>query len=307
LTLELSLNKNLSLRLKGPKLERNKKVKFFKIVANAPNFDFASTLASISALQMLERNRLIRDQVISARLDQFEIVAASGVRVGDFLRGQTEGLPSAPTETNVAPLPVERIGHHLAFAFDPPTNVIAVESNTKFSNAMLLEYLNCFTLGIQIGFETVLTRDAIDQITNQNAKSLKVRFARLQTIPEHAHATSTLLDNVLWQRNALNANTMTLELKPPTGENLLGILDMIRRLLTDNANYGCITSLKVGTDETSGALDLFGQALTYETTLELSNDPNANYSTRRALVLQALNEHTEYIREFYGQAANSDE
>ena len=92
--------------------------------------DIADAFRALQRRPRAERERPVNDNIV-LRLDDFD--EGDGLIWGDIVRVQSDNLPSHVQEDSSDPLPVERIGHHAAFIFEPETRFLALQFDAKIA------------------------------------------------------------------------------------------------------------------------------------------------------------------------------
>ena len=99
-------------------------------------------------------------------------------------RVQRENLPSHVTDDATDPLPVDQIGHHAAFCFDPETSYIALQYDQKIGINRFSNYLGQFVRGAEFQYLPVLNQDGLARFGRETPQRLTLRVSKVKNFQQ---------------------------------------------------------------------------------------------------------------------------
>jgi hypothetical protein len=117
-------------------MDRDVSVRFFKIVeVGGDGTRFGTALSALKLLAEVDRNKEVRGGVTMRPTHILDDVAAQTV-YGDFMRIQTENLPSAAGPAAVTALQDAALGHHAAFVYFPAHACFVLQASQKLREGL---------------------------------------------------------------------------------------------------------------------------------------------------------------------------
>lgn len=282
-------------------MDRNVTVRFYEIRSTGDGrLNVEQVLDAIHALPLAERLGGAGGHTV-LRLE--ELYHLDGTRIGDFTRVQTENLPSHPADDASHPLPVDRLGHHAAFRYDPATRIMALQFDLQNSIGKVCHYLSRFSGGYNFSYYPVLRQDALASFEAETPTKLKVRVARVSQF-QNLGLDETDFEDALRRMGALfDAPTIEISISARGrngGMNKESTLQTVRRLLGFRDAGIPIQAITAETEEAHDPYNFITQLLKYSSVLELPhNDPVANREARLAYVRECFDGQREYFRAAY--------
>lgn len=283
-------------------MDRNVTVRFYLIesVGHA-GLLFADALRQAWARPLAERESEAGDGVVM-RLEHLE--EADGLLLGDLTRVQTENLPSHPTHQASDPLPIDRLGHHTAFCFDPLTRVIALQFDIKMAVGKLCRYARAFGGGKRYSYVPVLQQGALERFEHETPTKFTVKVAKVN---QFANFNDELTDfeRGFEQMGALfDAPMVEITVTARGRDGGLdknSVVQCIRRLLGLKERFNGIRSITASTDETNDPFNFLRHLLKNTELLDLpANEPAVARLARIGFTRRCIDDQLDYLRAAYG-------
>lgn len=240
------------------------------------------------------------------RLRLEELTEADGLLIGDITRVQTDNLPGHVTDDATGPLPVNEIGHEIAFCYDPETHYIALQFEVKIGIGRVAAYLQAFGGPSEFGHFPVLTKDALARFGRERPKKLTLRIGRVSNF-RHAEADTTDFERALEMFGRLfDAPSIEVTIATRGEDNQLDRAETwntIRRWLGFREKIEGIQAIRAETIESDDAFNFIAQLLKENDTLELPNNaPPKGRKIRMAYAKECYDKHRKYLRGIAGVA-----
>ncbi|CAN1556984.1 hypothetical protein MCERH10_02436 [Caulobacteraceae bacterium] len=284
-------------------MDRQLSVNFYRIVQSGRGRMVTEVMQDLLGMTLVERQYVPKDHPIR-RLERVLLEPATGFWIGDFMRFQTELLPSAPNDDGVQALPVTAIGHHAAFLFDPGTHVLAIQFRSELRVRALMEYLANFGHGSVFVAEPILKEDTVELIRTRGARAVEISVARMQNYDAEPGESDALIRNTLAASAAIGADTVHLRASVGARDGFLNRIPLIREIsrLMAEVDVDAIKKIEVTPEEGTDLLNLTGTSLRYTDKVEIpANDPEQSYQVRAGLVRLGYDDKVEYIRTNYAE------
>jgi hypothetical protein len=281
-------------------VDRDVTVRFYEIIPN--NAGQASAERMLREIYELHANDREKDVGATLRLEYLD--ERNGLLVGDVTRVQRENLPSHVTDDSADPLPVDQIGHHVAFCFDPETNYIALQYDIKIGIGRFSNYLGQFLRQTEFGYLPVLNQQGLAKFGNETPQRMTVRISKVKNFKEVRDELTDFEEGLEKFSDLFDAPTIEITVAH-TGEN--GSLDRartfntIRRWLKFREEIQGINKIEGATLETDDAFNFIKQLLKEQTTLELpNNDVLEGRRIRVEYAKKCYDKHRKFLRGIAG-------
>jgi hypothetical protein len=284
-------------------MDRSVTVRFYEIQTTGDDgLSVEATLARLRDLPLPRRQAGAGDEVVM-RLEH--VRRHDGLITGDFTRVQTENLPSHPADDAAHPLPVDRLGYHSAFCFDPATQILALQFDIKTAVGRVCSYLARFAQGSSFSYLPVLRQDALERFEEETPTKLRIKVARVNQF-RGLGLVETDFEQSLEQMGALfDAPTIEVVVSAKGRDGGLDrntVIDTVRRYLGWREQGENVKAITAETDESVDPFNFLNQLLKYSEVLELPrNDPTAGRTTRIRYVRECFDEQRDYLRAAYVQ------
>lgn len=284
-------------------MDKDITVRFYELrwPDDGPN-DISDALRALHRLPRRERERPVNDEIV-LRLDDFD--EGDGLIWGDIVRVQSDNLPSHVQDDSSDPLPVDRIGHHAAFIFEPETRYLALQYDAKIAVNRFCTYVAQFT-NVNMAHMPVFRPNTLERFEGETPISFTVGVSGIRNFggigPDKEEFEDQLED---W---AEIFGGMNVEIKVSTRASRGGldketVLQKLHRFLTLRERIEGVRTLKANTIESDKAFNFITDLLKEHDTLELRpNDPDYNRRKRLEFVRECYDEHRPYLRRIAGVA-----
>lgn len=284
-------------------MDRSVTARFYSIETTGDGLSVEEALRRMSHMALRERQAGAGGEIV-LRLE--DVWIRDGLISGDFTRVQTQNLPSHPTDEAADPLPIDRLGHHSAFCFDPQTQIMALQFDVRTAVGRVCNYLSRFAGGSSFTYLPVLRQDALARFEEQTPTKLRVKVARVNRFRNLAIDDGGDFERSLARMAALfDAPTIDITVSArgrDGGLNEDSVLDTVRRLLRLREQGETIKTITAETEESADPFNFVQQLLKYTELLELpDNDPNAGRQARIGFVRRCFQEQLIYLRAAYAQ------
>lgn len=284
-------------------MDRSVTSRFYGIETTGDGLTLEEVLRRMSHMALRERQAGAGGEIV-IRLE--EVWNRDGLISGDFTRVQTRNLPSHPTDDASNPLPIDRLGHHSAFCFDPRTQVMALQFDVRTAIGRVCSYLSRFGEGSSFTYLPVLRQDALARFEEETPTKLRVKVARVNRFRDLAIDDGGDFERGLARMASLfDAPTIDVTVSArgrDGGLNEGSVLDTVRRLLRLREQGEGIKAIIAETDESADPFNFVQQLLKYTEVLELpDNDPTAGRAARIDFVRRCFQEQLGYLRAAYAQ------
>lgn len=284
-------------------MDRDVTVRFYELrwPADGPA-DISGAFHALSQRPRSEREFSVNDEIV-LRLDDFD--EGDGLIWGDMVRVQTDNLPSHVQDDSSDPLPVERIGHHAAFVFEPETRYLAMQFDTKIAVNRFCSYVSA-QCGTGISHMPVFRPNTLERFDDETPTSFTVGVSGIRNFAGIG-ADKTDFEEQL-ENWAEIFGGLNIEIKVSTRASRGGldkdsVMAKLQRLIGLRERIEGVTKLKANTVESDKAFDFIADLLKEHASLELrSNDPSFNRRKRLEFVRECYDQHRPYLRRIAGAA-----
>lgn len=281
-------------------MDRDVTVRFYEIEHAEMGLSFAETLNVINGLTLLDRQALAGDG-ITIRLE--ELRSARGLMFGDFTRVQTSNLPSYPTPTSTDPLPIDQLGFHSAFCFDPTTNIIALQFDMKMAVGRICTYARSFGQGTHFQPVPVLREGMLDEFERETPTKFKFRVAQVHRFVDSVSEPADFERAIAGFAERFDGHAIEIKISTRRSNGGLekdSVLDAVRKLLRRRNEFGGVQAITAETAESADPFDFIKALLKMNETLDLpENDPTAGRDMRVDFVRECFEQHLSYFRTRY--------
>jgi hypothetical protein len=281
-------------------VDRDITVRFYEIEPN--NVGQPSAEQMLRQIYDLHANDREKDVGAVLRLEYLE--ERNGLLVGDITRVQTENLPSHVTDDSADPLPVDQIGHHAAFCFDPETNYVALQYDIKIGIGRFANYLGQFSKETEFGYLPVLNKEGLSKFRNETPQRMTVKIAKVKNFKAVQDELTDFEEGLEKFSDLFDAPMIEVTMWH-TGED--GSLDRartlntIRRWLKFREEIKGIKKIEGDTLETDEAFNFIKQLLKEQATLELPNkDVSEGRRIRVDYAKKCYDKHRRFLRGLAG-------
>tara|TARA_B100000678_G_scaffold267492_1_gene253077 strand:+ start:369 stop:1223 length:855 start_codon:yes stop_codon:yes gene_type:complete len=262
----------------------------------------ADAFRDLAALPRRDRERAVNDEIV-LRLDDFD--EGDGLIWGDIVRVQSDNLPSHVQDDSSDPLPVDRIGHHAAFVFEPETRFLALQFDIKIAVNRFCTYASEFC-GTGIGHMPVFRPNTLERFEAETPTSFTVGVSGVRNFAGIGADKTDLEDQLEEWANFFGG--MNIEIKVSTRSDQGGldketVLRKLHRFLVLRERIEGVRKIKANTIESDKAFNFVNDLLVeYDTLALLPNDPEYNRQRRLDFVRECYDEHRPYLRRIAGVA-----
>lgn len=285
-------------------MDRNVTVRFYEIDTQGDGRRFDETLRHAYDRGLADRESEVGDGLV-LRLEQLE--EADGLLVGDFTRVQTDNLPSHPTGDATDPLPIDRLGHHTAFCFDPISRIIALQFDIKMAVGRICRYANSFSGGPRYGNLPVLRQDALERFEEETPTKFTVKIARVNQFGELGVELDDYEQTFERMGALFDAPTVEITVSARITDGGLDketVLEKVRRFIGLRERFPGVRSISGETDESPDPFNFLAHMLKSSTVLDLPrNEPIVGRGVRMVYARQCFDEHRDYLRATYAPPA----
>lgn len=283
-------------------MDRRITVRFYQIESEGSGgATFEDSLRRANDQPLDQREAFVGD--VTARLEY--LTEEDGFLMGDLTRVQTENLPSHPTRLATDPLPIDRLGHHTAFCFDPASQIMALQFDMKLGVRKLCSYATSFSRGKKFSHLPVLQQGALEHFDEETPVKLRVAVAKVQQFTNFADELTDFERGFERMGALFDAPQVEISLScrgRDGGLNKETVGTTIRRLLRMRESFNGIRSIMAETDETPDPFNFIRQLLKRTETLDLpANEPAVARATRIGFARRCIDDELAYIRQAYTQ------
>jgi hypothetical protein len=280
-------------------MDRDITVRFYEIVSAvegaAPVEDILDRLAG----DRKRRREVDVGDGIVLRLEHLERDGA--LRVGDITRVQTDNLPGHVTDDDTARLPVDEIGHNVAFVYDPDTRCIALQFDTKIGVGRITRYLSHFGRRSSFSHMPILRQDALDRFERETPKKLTLRVASVRNFRNLGNERTDFEDQLETWGRLFGAPSIEITVSTRGNEDGLHkgrVVNTIRRWLRMRDEIDGVAKITGETIESDEGFNFIKYLLKERETLDLPrNDPAEGRRIRLRYVKGSYDEHRGYLRD----------
>jgi hypothetical protein len=227
-----------------------------------------------------------------------------GFLLGDFTRVQTENLPSHPTANSTDPLPIDRLGHHTAFCYDPSTDIIALQFDIKMAVGRVVRYANAFSGGRKFGYLPVLRHDALERFEQETPTKLTVRVAKVHQFGDFNDEIGDFERGIEQMGALFDAPVVEVTVGARGKDGGLEketAVDTVKRLLGLREKFNGIRAITASTDESDDPFNFVKALLKISDTLDLpANNPDLGRTLRIAFARHCYDDQLDYLQATYG-------
>jgi hypothetical protein len=264
--------------------------------------DISDALRALHQRPHRERELSVNDEII-LRLDDFG--EGDGLIWGDIVRVQSDNLPSHVRDNSSDPLPVDRIGHHAAFIFEPETRYLALQFDVKIAVNRFCTYVSDIA-GVGVAHMPVFRPNTIQRFENETPTSFTVGVSGIRSFAGIGPDKEDMEDQL--EEWAEFFGGMNIEITVSTRADRGGldkdrVIQKLRRFLGLREQIEAVRTLKANTIESDQAFNFIKDLLKEHRTLELRpNDPDYNREKRLEFVRECYDQHRPYLRRIAGVA-----
>lgn len=284
-------------------MDRNVTVRFYHLTGEtqgAPTFD--AILRGLETRAKLQRHADVGDGII-LRLERLS--ENDGLLIGDFTRVQVENLPGHVTDDDINPLPVDQIGHHAAFCYDPTCRVMAVQFDVKMAIGRICRYVGQFGNTAHFSYLPVLLDGTLERFEAQTPTKFHVRVANVERFRAEDNGGLDFESALEAMGAMFDAPTIEVTVSTRGLDGSLNketVLNSLRRLLRLKAEGVPIKSITAETLEAVDPFNFIQQLLKESAILELPrNDPQNAREVRMGHVKECYERHRAQLRAAYEQ------
>lgn len=283
-------------------MDRNITVRFYEIDEQARGRSFEEALREACSQPIPDRETEVGDGLV-LRLEHLH--ERDDLIVGDFTRVQTQNLPSHPTAAATDPLPIDRLGHHTAFCFDPASRIIALQFDIKVAVGRICRYADAFSHGRRFSYLPVLREDALERFEDETPTKFSVKVARVNQFGDVADQRDDF-EQAFERMGALfDAPTVEITVSARGSDGGLDkdtVLQKVRRLIGLREEFPGIRTINAQTAESPDPFNFIAQLLKSSTVLELpENQPAIARRMRMGYTRECFDEHRRYLRAAYAR------
>lgn len=286
--------------------------RFFRIVkpeAAAPNPE--TVLRNLNEKDLSER-AFDLDEGVVLRLERLEI--APNYLSGEFCRIQSTNIPPTASDDGLSPTVLEDgngLGHLAAFRFHIPTQIMLLQMNQQCATANRISiYLGLAENKPMYILEPVLRADTFKRMRRAEVKAFTVKVAEPQNLEALDDPAASALKGVRTAAKAFNAREIEFTVFAGTkkkGEKSrphliqLAVRNALAKLAKGGGDNVKALKAQIAENDETRWIDLLEDQLKHTEILALnSDDPDANYETRKRFLLRIFNDSIEALRELYG-------
>lgn len=219
---------------------------------------------------------------------------------GEFTRVQHDNLPGHVTRDATAPLPVDEIGHYVAYCYDPDTEIMALMFDQKIGVGRICNYLSHFSGGGDYQHLPVLRQGTLDRFERETPTEIKVRIAGIdnfRAIPGDRDDYEDQIEQYAQHFDAMNIEIRVSARAETGGLNAGAALQAIKRFLSRRQAGGGVATLTAKTLESDEAYNFINHLLKEKEKLEFTpNDQVRNSEIRIRYVRACYERHRTYLR-----------
>jgi hypothetical protein len=286
--------------------------RFFRIVkpeAAAPNPE--TILRNLDEKDLTDR-AFDLDEGVVLRLERLEI--EPNYLSGEFCRIQSTNIPPTAGDDGLSPTILEDgkgLGHLAAFRFHVPTQIMLLQMNQQCATANRISiYLGMAERKPMYVLEPVLRADTFKRMQRAEVKAFTIKVAEPQHLDVLDDPSASALKGVRTAAKAFNAREIEFTVfagpKKKGERSRPHLLQLAaRKALAKLAKNGGdnVKTLKaqIAENDETRWVDLLEDQLKHTEILALNSDnPDANYETRKRFLTRIFGANIEALREFYG-------
>lgn len=287
-------------------MDKTVSVRFFVVrAATGTRITFDQALAEAAGISSVVGRERDVAPGCCVRLEEWNI-SSNGVAAGDLTRVQTENLPSKVLDDGVERLDEDRIGHGVAFLYDPDINVLATQfDNRAVSPGRICKYASMFLEGegafapVPILRDDAWTRFEVETPTAFELTAAGIRdFTQITT-----ESTSDFEEGLERMFGQYDDPTIRIEVRlgrgAPAEADSNRVRSTVEQAMQWIANGGRITKLAANTLEGDEEIDFLHFVLKISDTLDFRpNDPAYNRQLRQTFVRDAFGRNRDYLRAY---------
>lgn len=224
---------------------------------------------------------------------------------GDIVRVQSDNLPSHVREDSSDPLPVDRIGHHAAFVFEPETRYLALQFDMKIAVNRFCNYVSQFT-GTNVGHMPVFRPNTLQRFENETPTSFTVGVSGIRNFAGIGPNKEDMEDQLEDWAGIFGATNIEIKVSARADQGGLdknAVIQKLYRFLGLREQIEGVRKIQANTIESDKAFNFINDLLKEHDTLELRpNDPDYNRRKRLDFVRECYDEHRPYLRKIAGVA-----
>jgi hypothetical protein len=281
-------------------VDRDVTVRFYEIAPNNPGQ--AGVEQMLRQIYDLHANDREKDVGAVLRLEHLD--DRNGLLVGDITRVQRENLPSHVTDDSAESLPVDQIGHHAAFCFDPETSYVALQYDIKIGIGRFTNYLGQFVRDTEFGYLPALNQEGLAKFRNETPQRMTLRISKIKNFKGVRDEITDFEEGLEKFSELFDAPTIEITVAH-TGEDAsldrARTINTIRRWLKFREEIQGIKKIEGATLETDEAFNFIKQLLKEQTTLELPNkDVLEGRRIRVEYAKKCYDKHRKFLRGLAG-------
>lgn len=284
-------------------MDRNVTVRFYELrwPDDGPE-NISGAFAALHQSPRRERERPVNDEIV-LRLDDYG--EGDGLIWGDIVRVQSDNLPSHVREDSSDPLPVDRIGHHAAFVFEPETRYLALQFDMKIAVNRFCNYVSQFT-GTNVGHMPVFRPNTLQRFENETPTSFTVGVSGIRNFAGIGPNKEDMEDQLEDWAGIFGATNIEIKVSARADQGGLdknAVIQKLYRFLGLREQIEGVRKIQANTIESDKAFNFINDLLKEHDTLELRpNDPDYNRRKRLDFVRECYDEHRPYLRKIAGVA-----
>ena len=283
-------------------VDRDVTVRFYEIIPNHAGDPTPEQM--LRRIYELHANDREKDVGAVLRLETLD--DRNGLIVGDITRVQRENLPSHVTDDATDALPVDQIGHHAAFCYDPETNYIALQFDLKIGIKRVCNYLSEFDADAQFGNLPILKKSALERFRRETPRRLTLKVSKVHNFRNVRQQTTDFEEALERFSDLFDAPSIEVTLSTRgEGKSLdrAHAYNTVRRWIGFREEIGGIRKIEGKTLETDEAFNFINELLKENDTLELPNrDPIESRRIRINYAKGCYDKHRGFLRGLAGLA-----
>lgn len=278
-------------------MERSITIRFYDVERTDPARPaLKDLLDNIAALPLADRERRIDDDIL-VRLEDY---ADEGDCVcGQFVRGQTGGVPGQMTQEGTTNLPFEEpLGHSIAFRYRHGDGLLAVQfDNRVLSPSRIHEFLCAHHARAEFVMTPRMRADAVERFEQLPIRKLEVSVSGPPNVEDAERDGDSVWSNVARMKRRYDADTVRFQIS--MGHRGGALDDSVKQIGREalqriQGNTGDIRALKGTLDTGAGVpndeVDLMGQIFDVKVDLNVAErDVRRFYQLRYETLRDRIN------------------
>jgi len=233
----------------------------------------------------------------------------NGLIVGDITRVQSQNLPPEVTDDGTSDLPVDRIGHEVAFCYDPETKIAALQFDQKaVTVGRFCTYASLFHRGSLFAPMPVLNRGAWEEFERETPRRMVVQIARVENFAHLGRNRTGFEDQISDWANRFDSPVVEIGFRARGKDGHLDpeeTKSTIRRWLDIAQEIAGVKKVQAETLEADEAYNFLKQLLKESSTLDLPRNTEQRRTIRMNYVRSCYERHRATFREDYVNPLNT--